>query len=131
MTAHNAPTLISICAPAFPLAVCINGIRKPLATQTIHFKAHPYVTHDLTDNARLIRGKHVGYISNMESWHLSLSFLQTGSSSQKPRERFTSSSACISAKAHILIVCWPENQARRGRDLCHDRNAAWTQTPHI
>lgn len=42
---------------AFPLAVCINSIRKPLATQTIHFEAHPNVTRDLTDNARLIRGK--------------------------------------------------------------------------
>lgn len=52
---------------AFPLAVCINSIRKPLATQTIHFKAHPNVTHDLTDNTCLIRGKHIDYTSNMES----------------------------------------------------------------
>lgn len=51
---------------AFPLAVCINSIRKPLTTQTIHFKAHPNVTRDLTDNAGLIREKH---ISNMEPWH--------------------------------------------------------------
>lgn len=51
---------------AFPLAVCINSIRKPLATQTIHFKAHPNVTHDLTDNTCLVRGKRIAYISNME-----------------------------------------------------------------
>lgn len=62
---------IHLCL-AFPLAVCINSIRKPLA-KTIHFKAHPKVTHDLTDNTCLIRGKHIGYISNMESWQLSLS----------------------------------------------------------
>ncbi len=80
---------------AFPLAVCINSIRKPLATQTIHFKAHPNVTHDLTDKACLVTGKHIGYISNMESWQLSLSFSQTGSSVPKLHERFAAQPASL------------------------------------
>lgn len=115
---------------AFPLAVCINSIRKPLATQTMHFKAHPKVTHDLTDNACLIRGKHISYISNMEllaveallfsDWQLRL---------EAPRE--ICSSACISAKAWVLIVSWRERQARTGRDPCHDRAGALTDFPHI
>lgn len=112
---------------AFPLAVCINSIRKPLATQTIHFKAHPNVTHDLTDNTCLIRGKHIGYISNMESWQ----FPQTGSSGPKLHERFTRSSVCIFAKALVLIVSWLENEARTGKDPCHDRTGAWTKSLHI
>lgn len=37
--------------PAFPLAVCINSIRKPLAMQTIQFKAHPNITDNLADKA--------------------------------------------------------------------------------
>ena len=116
---------------AFPLAVCINSIRKPLATQTIYFKVHPYDTADLTDNNCLIRGKHIGYISNMESLPLSLPFLQTGSSNQKLPKRFTSSSAHSYAKARVLIVSWPENQARTWNDPCHDRIGPWRQSLHI
>lgn len=47
---------IHLCL-AFPLAVCKNSIRKPLATQTIHFKVHPNVAYDWTDNTCLIRGE--------------------------------------------------------------------------
>lgn len=80
---------------AFPLAVCINSIRKPLATQTIHFKAHPNVTHDLTDNACLIRGKRIGYISIVEPWQSSLCFPQTGSSGPKLHERSAAQPASL------------------------------------
>lgn len=41
------------------------------------------------------------------------------------------SSACISAKARVLIVSWTEQQARTGKDLCRDRAGAWTQSLHI
>lgn len=91
---------------AFPLAVCINSIRKPLATQTIHFEAHPNITHDLTDNACLIRGKHIGYISNMDSWAVA---------------PFLFSNWMLWSKSLLsLLVCvsWPGHQARTGKDSC-------------
>lgn len=108
---------------AFPLAVCINSIRKPLATQTIHFEAHPNITHDLTDNACLIRGKHIGYISNMDSWALEPFLFSNWMLCSKTPQKICSS-ACNSASLPLSL----------GQDTRHVQGkihaGAWTQNPH-
>lgn len=89
-------TDIHLCR-AFPTAVCMNSFRKPLTTQTLHFKAHLNITLDWSDNACLVRGKHIGYPSNWDFWAV---------------EPFL-----FAAQPASLQVCgsWPEHQARAGK----------------